>query len=298
MSTEKKVDRTQQSVALQERRNFTRILCPTDLSEGSNSAIAYAAAIARTFASKLIVCHSTEATPPGGFVNTNKVIEDALGNEVALLSGINWDGIILKGEVAEAILNLTESLNNDLIVMHSRRRPYYAALFGSTAETVCRAASCPVLVIHSGEREFVNCNTGEIALQKVLIASDLSQHSELAFSYGLSLAQEFQAELHLLHVVQPQPADGWQPPKNTKQLNAAEQLRNSVPEEAFLWCNIQWYVREGLPYHEILNYARERDIDLICMGAHGQDYNQWSLFGSNADRVLRQAPCPVLIARK
>ena len=51
------------------------------------------------------------------------------------------------------------------------------------------------------------------------------------------------------------------------------------------------------PYREILNYAEKNQIDLICLGAHGAGFGMRALFGSNVDRVLRQAPCPVLVTR-
>jgi len=56
-------------------------------------------------------------------------------------------------------------------------------------------------------------------------------------------------------------------------------------------------VSEGHPYREILNYAERNEIDLISVGAHGAGFGMRALFGSNVDRVLRQAPCPVLVAR-
>jgi nucleotide-binding universal stress UspA family protein len=70
-----------------------------------------------------------------------------------------------------------------------------------------------------------------------------------------------------------------------------------VPAEARLWCRIKQAVRSGHPYREVLDYAEENKIDLISMGASGTGFGMRALFGSNADRVLRQAPCPVLIAR-
>jgi len=56
-------------------------------------------------------------------------------------------------------------------------------------------------------------------------------------------------------------------------------------------------VRDVHPYREVLAYADEHNIDLICMGASGTGFGMRALFGSNADRVLRQSPCPLLIAR-
>jgi nucleotide-binding universal stress UspA family protein len=70
-----------------------------------------------------------------------------------------------------------------------------------------------------------------------------------------------------------------------------------VPAEAYLWSDVKQVVCEGLPYREVLAYAAENNIDLICVGASGAGFGMWALFGSNADRILRQAACPVLIAR-
>jgi hypothetical protein len=56
-------------------------------------------------------------------------------------------------------------------------------------------------------------------------------------------------------------------------------------------------VRWGKVYQEVLAYAKEQQIDLICLGASGSNFSLGALFGSNVDRILREAPCPVLIAR-
>jgi nucleotide-binding universal stress UspA family protein len=80
-------------------------------------------------------------------------------------------------------------------------------------------------------------------------------------------------------------------------VEAASRLRTSVSPEARMWCEVKQAVREGHPYREVLAYADEQNIDLICMGASGTGFGMRALFGSNADRVLRQAPCPVLITR-
>ena len=77
---------------------------------------------------------------------------------------------------------------------------------------------------------------------------------------------------------------------------AARRLQNIVPEEVHLWCKVKHAVQTGRPYNEILKYAAANEIDVICMGVHGSDFTMASLLGSNVDRVLRQAPCPVLIA--
>ena len=80
-------------------------------------------------------------------------------------------------------------------------------------------------------------------------------------------------------------------------LDTSTRLRDAVPPETSVWCQVRQAIREGQPYREVLSYADEQSIDLICMGASGAGFGMRALFGSNADRVLRQAPCPVLITR-
>jgi nucleotide-binding universal stress UspA family protein len=174
-------------------------------------------------------------------------------------------------------------------------------LLGSTAQKVSRTAPCPVLVTHPNEVEWVGFSTGEIDLRRVLIAHDFSADSELALKYGGSLAQEYQAELHLLHVLD---SSGNQEPTLSASSSGdiyapvASTLQRAIPEEAFLWCNVVKSVRSGKVHEKILTYAKEQAIDLICMGGSGSDWKLSKLFGSNVDRVLRQAPCPVLVAHQ
>lgn len=73
--------------------------------------------------------------------------------------------------------------------------------------------------------------------------------------------------------------------------NAALQLQAAIPKEAFLWSKVVNAVSRGKTYEEVLNYAKEHDIDLICMCASGTRFILGALSGSNTDRVLRQAPC-------
>jgi nucleotide-binding universal stress UspA family protein len=186
--------------------------------------------------------------------------------------------------------------------MRSRRRPHRAALLGSVAESVSRTAPCPVLVMHSDEPEWLIVNGRQVGLKSLLVAYDFSDHSELALKLGLSIAQEYQAELHLLHVMPPftleEPEISWYPlGKEGVYHKAARRLQKAVPDEAHLWCKIKNVISEGQPYREIIHYAQQNGIGLICIGAQGAGFGLLTLFGSNVDRVLRQAPCPVLVAR-
>jgi nucleotide-binding universal stress UspA family protein len=275
--------------------NIKRILCPTDLSPYSGNALRYALALARAHEAELILLHCADerAAEEKMMAFVSKHIDP---------SDSRWRLIIAAaGDVDQEIMQRAQTERIDLIVMGSRRRPHRAALLGSTAESVCRSAPCPVLVMHNDEREFVG-NELRVNLKRVLVAYDFSDYSELALKYGLSVAQEHQAEVHLLHVLPPrtvnEPELAWYPSKGESAYHtAARRLQRVVPSEVHLWCNVKTAVSEGNPYREILDYAEKEAIDLISVGAHGAGFGMRALFGSNVDRVLRQAPCPVLVAR-
>jgi nucleotide-binding universal stress UspA family protein len=290
-----------------------RILCPTDLSAESDEALRYAVALARAYNAKLLLLYCTEiksAKPP--IENRHLSVDVACSLEQALiphlglaqLCDLKWEAFAIENvrDVGETITHQAKTRCADLIVMRSRRRPHAAILLGSTAQRVSRSAPCPVLVTHPNEVEWVSFSTGEIDLRRVLIAHDFSSDSELALKYGGSLAQEYQAEVHLLHVLD---SSGHQEPELVWSASSsgsayafvASKLQRAIPKEAFLWCNVVNSVRSGKVHEEVLAYAKEQSIDLICMGASGSDWSLGKLFGSNADRVLRQSPCPVLVAR-
>lgn len=275
--------------------NIKRILCPTDLSTHSGDAVRYALALSRAYEAELILLYCTDDVD-----GEDKLAASVLDHFEP--SDSRWRLVIAPAsDIDEQIKAQAQQKHVDLIVMRSRRRPHTAALLGSTAESVCRSAPCPVLVMHTDEREFVS-DAMSVDLKRVLVAYDFSDYSELALKYGLSIAQEHQAELHLLHVLPPrsvnEPEIAWYPVKGESAYHtAAYRLQKVVPGEAHLWCGVRTVVSEGLPYREILNYAENNEIDLISVGAHGAGFGMRALFGSNVDRVLRQAPCPVLVAR-
>ncbi|HXI24188.1 MAG TPA: universal stress protein [Pyrinomonadaceae bacterium] len=286
-----------------------RIICPTDLTPDSGAALRYGLALARAYEAQLIQLYCETSAPALGADANPSAPAELMKEELAKHSGTDQvehlavqSVIVGCDDPGDCITREAARYGADLIIMRSRRRPHRAALLGSVAESVCRTAPCPVLVLHDDEREWVNGGERQITLKRVLVAYDFSDYSELALTLGLLIAQEYQAELHLLHVLPPftlnEPEISWYPlGKEGIYHKAARRLQKAVPDEAHLWCKIKNIVSEGQPYREIIHYAERNEVDLVCIGAHGAGFGLLTLFGSNVDRVLRQAPCPVLVSR-
>ena len=288
-----------------------RILCPTDLSTESDEALRYAVSLARTYEAKLFLLHCSERDSLPGEdggespLHMERLFVDSLVPHLGLatVNELNWCGLLRTNvaDIGNTIVREAVVQKIDLIVMRSRRRPKAALFLGSTAETVCRNAPCPVLVTHPLEREWVSMSSGQIVLNRVLIAHDFSRDSETAMNFGISLAQEHQAEVHLMHVLPTsghvEPELAWSSATNSSAYTfTARKLQETLPKEVNLWCKFVNVVRCGKVHEEILNYAKEHEIDLICIGGSGSDWTIEKLLGSNVDRVLRETPCPVLVA--
>jgi nucleotide-binding universal stress UspA family protein len=145
-----------------------------------------------------------------------------------------------------------------------------------------------------------------IDLRRILVPTDFSKSSANALTYGAEFAAKFEAEIHLLHVVQdlalfiPEAvmvAPPMMPPVEQFVSAARIALDRSVQELARTDVRIVPEVAEGTPFEEIVRFAREQNIDLIVMGTHGHTGLAHLFLGSVADKVVRRAPCPVLTVR-
>jgi nucleotide-binding universal stress UspA family protein len=143
-----------------------------------------------------------------------------------------------------------------------------------------------------------------ISLKRILLPTDFSDYAGEAEKYACALAENFNAELHVLHVFEPPvPMTGegaFIPPLDYVQsLEAAaeKQLQATIDPE---WEKGRTVVRaaaEGAPFVEIIQYAKEHDVDLIVIATHGRSGLAHLLLGSVAEKVVRKAPCPVLTVR-
>lgn len=145
-----------------------------------------------------------------------------------------------------------------------------------------------------------------IDLKRILVPTDFSKFSQVALTYAAALAEKFNAELHLLHVVQnlavmiPDSVNVMPPvgPSLEQMTSAVTVALDRIIKENHLEAfPAQKIVREGTPFYEITNYAKENNIDLIVMGTHGHSGLVHMLLGSVTEKVVRKSPCPVLTVR-
>ncbi|MDB6020587.1 MAG: Stress protein UspA-like protein [Pedosphaera sp.] len=143
----------------------------------------------------------------------------------------------------------------------------------------------------------------QFQLKTILVPVDFSEPSRSALQCASALAKPFNAEIILLHVVEsvlPPPDDFI---VDSAALAAA--LSDDAAHRLAEWhrqfaahARLQEMLRVGTPYREIVDAADEADADLIVLGTHGRTGLTRLLIGSTAERVVRDAHCPVLVARE
>jgi nucleotide-binding universal stress UspA family protein len=293
------------------RVQFKNILCATDFSDFSNHTIGYGVALAKEFEAKLFVSHVIDLSSvaiygefqldPVG--QQNRIVEDAAA-QLKELTGdqpISWEPLITVGKPADEISRAVAEKDIDLVITATRGRAgLKRIILGSVTERLMRTLTCPLLVVNSPEHKFVSAADQAIKIKKILVGCDFSPDSGQALNHALSLAQEFQAELHLAHVIEPPT----QPDLHKEDTPVSEEiqqdyrdlltrkLKEMVPAEARLWCTPQTGLLEGQPYEEIVAYAESKNIDMIVLGVRGHGLVKTLFLGSTTDRVVRRSPVP------
>jgi universal stress protein A len=141
-----------------------------------------------------------------------------------------------------------------------------------------------------------------LSIRRILFPTDFSEPAEYAWTYAMTFAQEFGAEVHLVHVVTPPPrlteayAVDFDPERTVQSLTAEASAAMDQQVEAAKSRSLIFRreVRVGVDFREIIDYAAKQDIDLIVMATHGRTGLAHVLLGSVAEKVVRKAPCPVL----
>lgn len=298
---------------------INRILYPTDFGESAEDALRYAVILGEEFGAEVVMMHVLSLYQDGSVATMqefskmedyaqqvedefhrtahkriDEMIERHSGRELKLRK------MVSRGfSPYQEIIRVAEEEKADLIVMGTYGRGGVTHfLFGSTTEQVVRLSNCPVLSVrHQAPRA-----SGFSGIKNILLPTDFSDYSKKALPYAMSFAQRYNACLHVLHVFEQRihPAfyilDKETPFDLDKGLRdrALDALDEFVYHDLREKINFRCEVAHGKPFVEIINYARDNEIDLIVIATHGLTGLEYMVIGSNTERVVRKAPCPVL----
>jgi nucleotide-binding universal stress UspA family protein len=288
---------------------FTKIMCPVDFSPGSHQAMRTAVRIANEHDAELVLVHSwyiPPATFSGDYVyaadvvqglsdDAQRALENAVGEARNLgarrvtpkmLNGLPWQQIIdaARGEPGLGLI---------VIGTHGRTG-LSRVLMGSVAELVVRHAPCPVLTIRPANEPTPYAH--------VLCPVDLSKPALEAVNLAAEVVKPGATGITLLHVLElPASYTGELPiPDFHRDLDARSAAlldRWTADLKAKLSVPVSQLTRIGRPGAQILaELEHDRTFDLVVMGSHGHTGIARMLLGSVAEKVVRHARCPVLVA--
>jgi nucleotide-binding universal stress UspA family protein len=293
------------AVAVRSRIQLKNILFATDFSHAAAAALPFAAEIAQRFGAKLFAVHAK--TPENYALPTAEiwpVVNAELEKETDRLRqtlqeqfpGVESDVLIGEGGVWGVLEAAAQEKQADLIVVGtSGRRGIGKFVLGSVAEEILRRAQCPVLTVgpHSPSGP-----PREAKFRKIVYATDFGDGAPAAAAYAVALAQEHQAHLTLLHVIEHPKVGELVRPQELEEA-ALDRLRALATGEAELWCEPKAMVRHGVPAEQILEVAEKEQADLIVLGVHNVKgiLRVTHLPTAVAHQVISHATCPVLTVR-
>ena len=293
---------------------ITHVLCPIDFSDTSQHALAHAAAIARWYEARLTVLYvfvnlPTMEGPPLvlDHADRERLTMQMRQFAAAVPSTVRMEFRIQEGAFAhDEIAAQITAMHADLMVLGTHGRSGFQRLFlGSVSEKVIRKATCPTLIVPPRASDVAT--DAPVQFHRILCPIDFSDSSFYALEYAINLAEEADARLTVLHVMELPRIPSDEPAvvdidvsriHEAAMTDARRKLHDLIPARARDYCTVDTAVVEGRAYQEILRRAAERQSDLIVMGVHGRGALDLLVFGSTTHHVIRSSTCPVLIIRR
>ncbi|HJX90165.1 MAG TPA: universal stress protein [Pyrinomonadaceae bacterium] len=294
---------------------FRNILYPTDFSQNARAALKYAAAFARNDGGRVVMFNVQSAQVPRDLLKSPaKSFEEQWLLQVRsdaknFLADPSFQNIDVEvefadGEPSTEIARAAVEHEIDLvtIVTRGRKGRLSRAFGGSIAEEIVAESPCAVLAIRQAQRDFVAHREGRavINLNRILLATNFRPASVAATSLATQIANHMGAQLHAVYVIGDYfdqisamfPEGG---------LAALTRLRSYVEERMTHLARADGsramtHVAEGRPYEEIVRLAAKTEADLIVIGTavHNSLFGGSPVLGSEIERVIRNAPCPVM----
>jgi nucleotide-binding universal stress UspA family protein len=286
------------------RLTVANILFATDFSVTSDRALHVALALADWYGSKIFVTHAITPEPhyniplepiPVELDPLWQIADEKMEKLHAseILHGVAHETILERGNPWPVVSRVSRQQKIDLIVAGTHGRTGLKKLvLGSQAETIFRQASCPVLTVgpHVPVSDANRWNP-----KTVLFTTDFSDTSVNALPLALSIAEESESNLVMLHITTLIPIDD----KEKAEIAVAARLKALLPPDAELWCKPQFIMKCDFPAEGILQTAEECNADLIVMGVRSRTLPNAAshLPWATASEVVSRALCPVLTVR-
>lgn len=281
---------------------YDTILVPTDGSDTANKAVEGGMALAERFDAALHAIYVVE-------YNTYPIqVQSELSTDLANQAEATLDEITSQSDqtdvdITTQVIETTEPIHEeiidygtehdvDIIVMGTHGRTGLNRLIlGSVTERTLRASPIPVLTVH----EDIDIDPG---FETVLVPTDGSETATAAADHAIQIAAMTTASLHIVHVINLVAASGeyGSGPILEALREAGQEAVDNVVErakEADIQ-SVEASILSGAPSQAIVDYATNRDVDLIVMGTHGRSGLDRFLIGSVTEKIVRLADIPVL----
>ena len=285
---------------------FQKILCPVDFFKPSKRALDYALKFAANYGARVHALHVVAPVIPAAYgapfsvqdltADLEKEAKRLLGKlqEGAAKSGVTLTTEVRLGDIDLEIRRAVQAQKADLVVMGTHgRRGFERLVMGSVAERMIRHCPVPLITVGPGRK----AGAAPPDIRRILVTTDFSEGTADAMNSALSIAQECQAKITLLHVVHDLAADISGKYREPLWRGIETELQKLVPEEALDWCDVETRIEAGLPYVFIPKFLQSGKFDLLVMNIHGKSMLDRALLGSTAERTVRAAAeiCPVML---
>jgi len=299
---------------------FKKILFATSATEASDHAARVAFSMARNYQAHITIFHVL-GVPTRGF---SQVVLDVKTKEEVVLddeyvawveeeikthyakqleTAENYDIKVAIGFPHREILREARKIKPDLIVLGGstgdpEESVYKKGMVGSTLQRVAKAAACPTLLVNRPAASFWG------GMSNIVFGTDFSKASDAAFEFTCKLARALKCEIHIFHALDISTMHmGRMLTQDEIETRIRESLRRIRGRYvAKIKGEIKDYsfdVWEGVPYVEVVKYAREKHADLIVMAHHtGRTSEEDNRLGSNIEQVIVRAGCPVISVNK
>jgi nucleotide-binding universal stress UspA family protein len=286
---------------------INEILVPVDFSECSNKAVDFALHLGEKFNAHITLLHVVtlfheELNEEARLQDFEKIVQSRERwiheklkehKNAADQHNLKVESILLRGfATADKILEYIRENNFDLVIMGSHGRTGIKHLLqGSVSEKVVRLSNIPVLTIHHSTKNYDP--------KIILVPIDFSKFSKIAVKRAQSFAKLYNAKIIFLHIIEQviHPAFYAASIESVFQIDPDLKQRTLKKLKEFVdisGIESDYLVLEGKAYKEIVETAKENNVDLIVMATRGLTGLDYFLLGSTAERVVRMAECSVL----